>query len=61
MALLFAISCTLILLIVELASIIITMLNDANSFSRSLSPLVDDCRVLLSRISHHKVQHCDES
>lgn len=48
-------------LIVELASIIITMLNDANSFSRSLSPLVDDCRVLLSRISHHKVQHCDES
>lgn len=48
-------------LIVELASMIINMLNDANSFSRSLSPLVDDCRVLLSRISHHKVQHCDKS
>lgn len=45
-------------LIVELTPMIINMLNDANSFSRSLSPLVDDCRVLLSRIPHHKVQHC---
>lgn len=47
-------------LIVELASMNINMLNDANSLSRSLSPLVDDCRVL-SRISHHRVQHCEES
>lgn len=37
---------------------IVNMLNDANNFSRSLSPLIDDCRVLLSKIPVHKVQPC---
>ena len=40
------------------ASIIINLLCNNNRFSRTLSPLIDDCRVLLIRILHHKIQHC---
>lgn len=45
-------------LIIELdASMIVNMFYNDNSFSRVLSPLIDDYRILLSRISHHKVEH----
>ena len=45
-------------LIVELdASMIVNMLCNDNSFSRVLSYLIDDYRILLSRIPH-KVEHC---
>lgn len=46
-------------LIVELdAYVIVNMLCAHNSCSGSLSPLLDDCRNLLSRTPHHRIQHC---
>ena len=37
---------------------IVNMLCNDNSFSRVLSSLIDDYRILLNRIPHHKVEHC---
>ena len=39
------------------ASMIINLLCNNNRFFRTLSPLIDDFRVLLIRILHHKIQH----
>lgn len=40
------------------AYVIVNMLCEHNSYWRTLSPLLDDYRNLLSRIPHHKIQHC---
>lgn len=40
------------------ASFVVDMLNCDNRSSKYLSPLIDDCRVLLGKIPHHKIQHC---
>lgn len=49
----------LLAVIVELdALLVVDMINGNLTFSLCLSPLVDDCRALLSRIPRHQVQHC---
>ncbi|KAM3711227.1 hypothetical protein ACJW31_01G091900 [Castanea mollissima] len=46
-------------LLVEMdPSMIINMVCNDNARSRSLSPLVDDCRIFLNKIPQHRVQHC---
>nr|POE87087.1 hypothetical protein CFP56_53974 [Quercus suber] len=40
------------------ALLIVDMINGDSAVSKCLSPLVDDCRALLSRIPQHQVKHC---
>ncbi|KAK9985578.1 hypothetical protein SO802_030529 [Lithocarpus litseifolius] len=40
------------------ALLIINMISGASVYSKRLSPLVDDCRALFSKVPHAQVQHC---